>query len=282
MAKRKRGFTQKKYDKWLKEGRGQGSFGDYKPWLTIQDVPSMGLEIRLHGTKVKRQYELFSKLEKAYYMLLEFSDIVIDIQEQFPLLYREETIAIADKLGIKHPTDPSTDENIVMSTDFLITIKENDNLVKLARTVKPSEKLDDRRVIEKFEIERQYWNQKEIDWGIVTEKEIDKIIADNIEQIRLFNYLDDKLGFEHLNRDQIISLVNEFKYDLVGNGIVVRSIADSFDKKMHLMKGTSIALFKHLLFTKQIEIDLKTKLSIDTPQDIDLSSKSLIQEVSLL
>lgn len=42
MAKRKRGFTDSKYEKWLKEGRGQGEKDTYKPWLTIQDVSSMG------------------------------------------------------------------------------------------------------------------------------------------------------------------------------------------------------------------------------------------------
>lgn len=282
MAKRKRGFTQKKYEKWLKEGRGQGSFEDYKPWLKIQDVPSEGLVTRLRGNKIRRQYEFFSNLEKEYYMLLEFSDKVIDIQEQFPLLYREETIAIADQLGIKHPSDPSTDENIVMTTDFLITIKENDKAKKLARTVKPFEKLDNRRIIEKFEIERLYWKQKDIDWGIVTEKEINKIIANNIEQIRSFDYLEDKIGFENLNKEQISSLVNEFKYNLIGNNVVIRKITDSFDEKMYLMKGTSIAIFKHLVFTKQIKINLETKLSIDTPQDIFLSNNSLIEEVSLL
>lgn len=56
MTKRKRGFTQKEYEKWLNEGRGQGSFEDYKPWLRIQDVPSEGLVTRLHGNKIERQY----------------------------------------------------------------------------------------------------------------------------------------------------------------------------------------------------------------------------------
>ena len=39
MAKRQRGMTKTKIDKWLKEGRGQGSGMDYKPWWTVQDVP---------------------------------------------------------------------------------------------------------------------------------------------------------------------------------------------------------------------------------------------------
>lgn len=32
-----------KNEKWIKEGRGSGAGSDYKPWLNIQDVSSVGL-----------------------------------------------------------------------------------------------------------------------------------------------------------------------------------------------------------------------------------------------
>jgi hypothetical protein len=51
MAKRKRGFTREKYEKWLKEGRGKGEGRKYKPWLTIQDVAGDGNATRIHGIK---------------------------------------------------------------------------------------------------------------------------------------------------------------------------------------------------------------------------------------
>lgn len=33
----------------IKEGRGQGHFSEYKPWLTVHDVPSIGIVTRIHG-----------------------------------------------------------------------------------------------------------------------------------------------------------------------------------------------------------------------------------------
>ena len=39
MAKRETGWTEKKIARYYKEGRGSGELGQYKPWLTIQDVP---------------------------------------------------------------------------------------------------------------------------------------------------------------------------------------------------------------------------------------------------
>ncbi|WP_318246853.1 hypothetical protein [Bacillus norwichensis] len=39
------------------------------------------------------------------------------IREQYPLLPIKETIVMADKLGLKHPTDTKTGEPVVMTTD---------------------------------------------------------------------------------------------------------------------------------------------------------------------
>lgn len=44
MVKRKRSQL---INKKLKEGRGQGVGVDYKPWIIIQDVPSLGRVTRL-------------------------------------------------------------------------------------------------------------------------------------------------------------------------------------------------------------------------------------------
>ncbi|WP_409297820.1 hypothetical protein V1498_07050 [Peribacillus sp. SCS-26] len=43
----------------------------------------------------------------------------------------------------------------------------------------------DKRVLEKFEIERVYWERHENDWGIVTELEKPKTMAHNIAFVRM-------------------------------------------------------------------------------------------------
>lgn len=90
----------------------------HRPWLKIQDVSSLGRSTCLKGIKTSRQHEFLSDLERNYFHLSEYYDSITDIREQFPLLPLEETIVIADELGIKHPTDPKTDDPIVMTTDF--------------------------------------------------------------------------------------------------------------------------------------------------------------------
>jgi hypothetical protein len=55
VAKRKRNnSTEEKIKKWIADGRGQGEGKDYKPWLNIQDVASMGYATRDKGWKTGR------------------------------------------------------------------------------------------------------------------------------------------------------------------------------------------------------------------------------------
>ncbi len=179
MAKRKRQSTILSIEKRIKEGRGQGYGKEYIPWLLIQDVSSIGRAPRILGWKTNRIHHLLSDLERSYFYILEWSDVVTDIREQFPLLPLEETMSIANELGIKHPIDPKTKEPIVMTTDFLINT--GDKLI--ARTLKMSDDLESRRVIEKFEIERVYWQKRHVDWGIVTEAQIPNKLVKNIDYI---------------------------------------------------------------------------------------------------
>ena len=158
ISKRKRNLN---YEKFIKEGRGQGIGEKYLPWIKIQDMASKGRSTRLKGIKTNRQHKFLSDLERDYFYYLEFCDDVIDIiREQYPLLPLEETLDIAEQLGIKHPLQPYSDEGFIMSTDFLITKRENGTFINLARTVKYKDNLMDKRISEKFEIERIFWERR--------------------------------------------------------------------------------------------------------------------------
>jgi hypothetical protein len=155
MSKRKLGWTEDKIARYQKDGRGQGEGLYYKPWLTIQDVPSSGRAHRIKGIKTKRIHHHLSDLERDYFYLLEWADEVLDIREQFPL-HRELTVQIAEEKGIRHSVDSETQTPLVMTTDFVVTVRSGNEVVLLARTIKPSEQLNTPRTIEKFENEREY------------------------------------------------------------------------------------------------------------------------------
>ncbi|MBS4192855.1 heteromeric transposase endonuclease subunit TnsA [Bacillus sp. FJAT-49705] len=276
MSKRKRvSSTEKKQ----KNGHGQGMGVDYKPWLVIQDVSSLGRSTRLKGIKIPRQYEFLSDLERNYFYLLEYSDLVVDIREQYPLLPIEETIIIADELGIKHPVHPQTKEPIVMTTDFLVTKLDNGKPVNLARTLKYKDDLMDERVIEKFEIEREYWQRQGVDWGIVTELEVPKEMALNITFVHAYADLSHIEDFRHFAKDDLDMFSVYLLTHLLSYELTVREAAIQLEQVFNLPSGSGLTLFKHLVITKAIEIDLMHKLDVNQIIEIKSIRKDYSQKV---
>ena len=149
--------TEADVERHRKKGFGEGAGVSYMPWLRVQDVPSQGRSHRIPGVKSDRVHHLLSDLERAYHLVCEFSEDVIDIREQYPLFPREKTQAIASSKGIRHPTYPGSSVPLVMTTDFLLTIRQLDGSEKLvARSVKYTKELagkDSLRTLEKLKIE---------------------------------------------------------------------------------------------------------------------------------
>ncbi len=266
-------------EKWIKEGRGSGVGADYKPWLNIQDVSSLGRSTRLKGIKTNRQHEFLSDLERNYFYLSEYSDFVVDIREQYPLLPLEETIVIADELGIKHPTNPKTQEPVVMSTDFLLTVDKGEGLVELARTIKMKDELLKERVIEKFEIERVYWERRQIDWGIVTELEIPKEMARNISYIH--GYYDIQLydTFQNMNPQHIEDLAIALLQRILNENKSIRETTNVFDKETHLPFGSGMTLFYYLLAQKIIQVDMLEPINVERPIVIQSIDENRLKKV---
>src|SRR5688572_22105324 len=111
----------------------------YRPWLTIRDVPSRGFLARVRGWKSGREHHLLSKLELRYFLTLDLSPSVGEICEQFPLLPLRETQNIASRIGVRHPTDPRTGRATVMTTDFVFTNTDGNEVC--ARAIKYSSAL---------------------------------------------------------------------------------------------------------------------------------------------
>ena len=273
MAKRQRKLD---IDKRIKEGRGTGKGGKYKPWIKIQDVPSLGRSSRIKGIKTGRQHEFLSDMERNYFYILEYSDIVEDIREQYPLLPIEDTLLIADELGIEHPKDPKTGEFVVMTTDFLITINYDNKVYDVARTIKSKDDLMDKRISEKFEIERVYWKRKGIDWGIVTGEEIDKTVASNISMVHGYKEINTIDSLNGIEAGELKDLIYEFVKRIIDNSKTVRNICSEFDNEMFLEKGSGLCMFKYLIINKIIEIDITEKINVNKNiQSIRVVEKSI-------
>jgi len=251
MAKRDRTTYPAKVRSRITAGRGQGHGAEYRPWLTVQDVPSQGLATRILGHKTKRVHHLLSKLETDFFCLLEFSPAVSDIREQFPLLPLEETQAIADACGIRHPRDPKNQEDVVMTTDFVVTCLREGKQEEIARTIKYNQELESERTLEKLEIERRYWQSRQVDWGIVTEREIPPIVVQNCRLLR--DYLE--LSERGLRPDEIEILSKFLSEKVKQSATALRTIALDCDRQLGFAQGTSLAVAYHLMATRAWPMD---------------------------
>ena len=177
-------------ERHIANGFGAGAGAEYVPWLRVQDVPSMGRSWKIQGVKIDRIHHLLSDLERAYFLLCEFSEDVVDIREQYPLLPVESTQAIARAIGVRYPKYKTTSVPMVMTTDFLLSVKQpNGDVKSVARTIKYAKDLQGKgcaRTLEKLEVERRFWVSQGVDWSIVTEELFTPDLILNLVFLRKF------------------------------------------------------------------------------------------------
>jgi hypothetical protein len=167
-------FDEKKINERIRQGYGQGEGKDYIPWLVVGDFSSQGQCNRVLGATTGREHHFFSKLEFNYFNLLDWCDEIVDIREQVPLFPVSETESIAYSLGYKHPRDNNLSNNAVMTTDFLYSVRRSGEITLHARSVKYWADAVKPRTLEKLSIERAYWNNRGIDFDVITEQCIDQ------------------------------------------------------------------------------------------------------------
>ena len=242
MGKRLRSWNKNKYEQYINAGRGQGEGSAYTPWITIHDFSSHGIVSRIFSYKTNRVLHFMSRNELYYFYLLEWSDKVLDIREQYPLLDVNKAINIALNAGIKYPRDNISGLPYILTCDFMITTEDG----LKARTIKCTSELKNKRTLEKLEIERRYWRELGIDWQIITENEISIQKAKNIEWL----YTAAKLP-KHLNN----RICWEIMINLVENN-PIQQAADLFDKLYDYPNGSGLLLVKNLLWNKQIVCEM--------------------------
>lgn len=260
MAKRNLEWNDNKLQRFLKEGRGQGEKSNYSPWLTIQDMPSMGRVSRVYSHKTNRIHHFFSDMETRVFYLFSFEDDVYDIREHFPLLNMEDVITDRRGLDFGKFVDKETGTPFVFTTTFLITLKGGDGKEHFtARSVKSAEKLNQKYIIERYEVERRYWESKGVDWGIITQHDINVIKAKNIEWV--YQSLQD-CEMNSLAKSELPDLLLN---DLLNKDDVVRKITASLDSERKLQPGTGLSLFKYLIASKKIFVDMNKEINVNLP-----------------
>ena len=174
----------------------------------------------------------------------------------------EDAIKIADRLGIRYPYDRKSGFPYVLTSDFLVTTRQG----TVARSVKLAKDLDNPRVCEKLEIERQYWKNKGIEWRLVTENEISRVKARNIEWLFSGSPLEEIIC-EDEKRNQSIEYFLSLYEDLkVSFPDILLEVEQNFDLK----DGAGICIFKALIRRRKILLEMEKPINLSEPRERDV------------
>ena len=238
-------------DRHIKGGFGQGEGSSYKPWVRVQDVPSIGRSRKTPGFKTGRLHHTLSDLEYYYLLLLEFSDEVVDIREQYPLFATPRARDIAAEMGIRYPKYLGTQLPLVITSDFALTIQVPGGKTRPAiRTCKYESELTDPqkgpRVIEKLELEKAIWVERGVtDWKIVTDRLMGPVLKDNLEWLHGSAWVESNMATE----EQKIRFIEAAVH--TADGIrTLASVVRSISKAVGLPYSNGTTLVKYLLWNK--------------------------------
>lgn len=254
---------------WIKrriaEGRGQGEGRHYKPWIQIRrhDFSSRGRSHICPGVKCQRDHHVLSDLEKWVWFILEWSSVIVDIREQFPLFPRTVCWQIANDIGISHPYDTSSGTPRVLTTDFLCTLAgDGSSLLALSAKYEAELAEADPGVLARLELERRFWEHFGIPWRLVTDQDIPHPLVENLEWLFDCAELPKTLHVPTGTIAERLASIGTVEDTL-------QSLANYAASGLELSESESLQVVCHLIWHRKITVDLEKTISPSTFQVIN-------------
>jgi len=264
MAKKQYTRNESDIQNLLRQGRGKGIGEKYIPYFFVRDVPSLGRSHRIYSKLSGRVHHLLSDIEYSHYLMFDMDDSVVDIREQFALS-RDETIKIASLLGFRHPKDPRSDTNSVMTTDLVITYKNRSSPTHKAFAIKPASQTQKPRVSEKLKIEEAYWKKKGIPFHVLTEHDISLHLKRSLQWLRQYHdlskFTEPSPGyFDELAKHLLICISASNTHE-----ITLCEICGLLDNHFAYEVGSHLMIARHMLATRILQTNLNREQLWNTP-----------------
>ncbi|WP_151704772.1 TnsA endonuclease N-terminal domain-containing protein [Nitrincola alkalilacustris] len=246
--------------------RGKGYGRDYEPFIKVHELSSQGESVRIRSATVGRVHHLLSGIELLAFLIFDQHEQTIDIREQFPIAV-ENTLDICSQLGIRHPQVRG--KLTVVTTDLLIDFSGGS---KLAIAVKSSSELTKPRVIEKLQIEKFYWESRNTEWKIFTEREVSDGLRENLLWIQ--PYLSEENGLHHqISMDDVQGLLNRIsEYP----NIKVTRLCAMLDDKYGVEPGYHLTTFRYALANRFVCAQMNKPFHSWTLEDLVIRDARLI------
>jgi hypothetical protein len=224
--------------------------------LKVTTFSSKGRATRIYGYKTKRIHHLQSDNQLRLFLLLEWNDMVKNIEENVELKDLEIVIDNVEDLRLDKFSDKETGQLYQLHTNFLVTTKRDNVEEQVAISVKALSEIERRTVIEKMEIERRFWKNKSIPFYVVTEKEINKQLVDNIKWVRE-TLIDKSIENKRELAEHLYYFLQENKQKKSND------VLAEFDDSVGTKKGTALFIFRYLIGIKEIAVDMEKSIDLN-------------------
>ncbi len=145
-----------------------------------------------------------------------------------------------------------------MTSDFLITVQNETGIHMEARYVKYKDDLNNERTYEKLRIEEQYWKARSIPFKIVTEQNINRQRAKNIQRLLGYYVMPEIEGFE---QTEVIELLPVLLSRIANDRYLqLQESMHGLDIRYGMTAGTALSLFFHFVARKHIPLCIEKKL----------------------
>lgn len=240
-----------------KQNRGTGDKEAWIPWHFNSDFPGLGLKGKPRSNMFPpRLLQALSKTELELLYMIEMTPGVEDFKEQYNLPLKE-TKLIANKLGVKHPLSPDG-KSEVMTIDVFVMMK-NGNKVAFDVKYFSEELWEDKkkitRMLEKLQISKIWCESKGIQYVIITQLEMPKILIANIRLLRpQYNLCDD---FTDSFKGELQMLDKTFKG-------TAGEVSNKISKILNIPNSRGWRIFIHLCSVKFIRPNLHNPVNKNT------------------
>jgi hypothetical protein len=248
--------TEQSIERLIAEGRGQGEGRDYKGFVTVHDFSSRGRCHRIYSHRWERTFQLFSDIEKSGFLLCEWQRSVLDLREQWPILDRTVSAAVARSLGIKHPVYPGTNVPMVLTVDFLAKIEKPTGTAMIGIDTKPRQEAENPRAIEKLQLTRACLAHYGYGHVLLFDDALPKTMIRNIEWIRSARpHPDEMLPYPDALEETTERLLGLFSSRPFGKTLL-RAVCAEFDHRIGQPPGTGLRAARLLMDRRILLADL--------------------------
>lgn len=161
----------------------------------------------------------------------------------------------------------------MLSSDFLVDF-EDPSHPAVALQAKYSVDLEKPEIIERLELERRYWEEKEISWAVVTEREISRTAFTNIQ------WLYPAQADENIVLNDLERYYSLFLYEFQRHpDQTLTNIVQNLDVAYELEPGLALYWLRQLLARHYFLFDINTLYRELKPGDLSSNPHQEQQEI---